>query len=283
MLHMNIKAAILGLVLVSIQLSADVLHVGVTIPPQQEPVKAVMGTNVVVHVLMDGNQNPHFFRPSAKRLSELAACDLYFTIGFPGEENVEKKFSSIGTPKLVSMIGEDSNHHHHHHHHHHHGACGGDVDTHYWTSPLKLKEFAHIVCEEACILMPESAEYFKQNLHIYEQRCNEVIEEGRAAFKSAGVTHILTYHPALGNYASAMGLTQLAIEKGGRPPTIGVIADIVTTSRKFNIQKIFVQNSGEAEQSKVILRMLNASAITIQLLSPEPLALIQQITFELTK
>lgn len=257
------------------------IEVGVTIPPQQEPVLAVMGTNVQVRVLMDGNQNPHFFRPSAKRLSEIAGCDLYFTIGFPGEENVEKKFSAIGKPRLVSMQEEGLAHNHGESGHNHH-ACGVGIDTHYWTSPLKLKEFAHVVYEQACELMPSEKEYFKQNLENYEQRCDKVLAEGRAAIKAAGVEHILTYHPALGNYASAMGITQLTIEKDGRAPTLGVVARVVTEARNHGIKKLFVQNSGELAQSKVILERLGATAIEIHILSSEPLALIEQITSALT-
>lgn len=271
---MKLPTFFLGIFVFCAYACADIISVGVTIPPQLEPVKAVMGTNVVVQVLMEGNQNPHFFRPSAKRLVALAECDLYFTIGFPGEENVEKKFASIGKPKLVSMIGGDS----HHHHKQHSGACGGGLDTHYWTSPLKLKEFAHIAYGEAIKLMPEAEAYFKQNLIAYEQRCDKVLEEGRAALKAANVTHIFTYHPALGNYASAMGLTQLAIEKDGREPTLGVVAKVVTEARKHKVKKLFVQNSGEADRSRVILDRLGASSITIQILSSKPLDIIQQIT-----
>lgn len=254
--------------------------VGVTIPPQQEPVQAVMGTNVVVKVLMDGNQNPHFFCPSAKRLVALAECDLYFTIGFPGEKNVENKFASIGKPKLVQML-ESISEHRHHHHGHKHNNCGGTTDIHYWTSPLKLKEMAKTVCAEAIKLMPEEEAYFKQNLTAYEAQCDKVLEEGKEVLKSAGVTHIFTYHPALGNYASAMGITQLAIEKDGREPTLGVVANVVTGARKHKVKKLFVQNSGEAQSSKVILNHLDVSLVIIKLLSSEPLALIQQITEEL--
>ena len=276
------RIILLTICLIGLYARSDVLQVGVTIPPQKEPVLAVMGTNVQVRILMEGNQNPHFFRPSAKRLSEIAACNLYFTIGFPGEENVEKKFSSIGKPRLVSMLEEGQEHHHGEADHDHH-VCGAGIDTHYWTSPSKLKEFAHVVYEQACELMPSETEYFKQNLETYEQRCDKVLAEGKAAIKAADVEYVLTYHPALGNYASAMGITQLTIEKDGRAPTLGVVARVVTEARKHGIKKIFVQNSGEASQSKVILDRLDATAIEIHILTETPRALIEEITSVLTK
>ena len=279
---MKLKLIFLQIFVFCAYACADVLCVGATIPPQQEPIIAVMGTNVNVKILMDGNQSPHFFRPSAKRLAEFVECDIYFTIGFPGEESVEKKFASIGNVKIVPML-DNISHHSHHNNHHNKNLCGEDIDTHYWTSPLKLKEMAKIVFYEACKLQPESAEYFEQNLNSYEKRCDLTMKEGRKALEAAGVTHILTYHPALGNYAATMGLTQLSIEKDGRAPTLGVVARVVAEARKHNIKKLFVQNTGEAEQSKVVLERLDATAITIPLLSSAPLKLIEEITAELVK
>jgi zinc transport system substrate-binding protein len=259
-----------------VSLKAIVLEVGVTIPPQREPVVAVMGTNVNVHVLIEGNQNPHFFKPGAKRLAELSDCEIYFTIGFPGEENVEKKFASNGKPVLVSMVGRATAHNHEHEN------CEA-TDIHYWTSPIELKKMAQSVYREACRLMPAQEEYFKSNLQAYEKRCDQVLEESRAALLKAGVKHVLSFHPALGNYASAMGISQLAIEKDGRAPTLKVVAAVVTEARKHSIKKLFVQNSGEAEQSKMIVDRLGVAPFVIQLLSPEPLKLIEQITAELVK
>ena len=80
-----------------------------------------------------------------------------------------------------------------------------------------------------------------------------------------------------------MGITQLTIEKDGRAPTLGVVARVVTEARKHGIKKIFVQNSGEASQSKVILDRLDATAIEIHILTETPLALIEEITSVLTK
>lgn len=275
---MKLKIIILSLFFACAKLGADVLNVGVTIPPQLEPVKAIFGTNAIVHVLMDSNQNPHFFRPSAKKLSSLANCDLYFTIGFPGEENVEKKFKSRGKPSLVPMLEEVSTHSLYEHNQD--NSCG-DTDIHYWTSPIKLKAMARVVCLEACKLMPSASDYFKGNLTNYEKACDKVLEDGQMALKAAGVSHVLTYHPALGNYASAMCITQLSIEKDGRAPTLGVVAKVVTEAHKYQIKKLFVQNSGEAGQSKIVLSRLGAEPIIIQVLSSEPLELIKQITDEL--
>lgn len=273
---MKLKLIFLQIFVFCAYACADVLCVGATIPPQQEPIIAVMGTNVNVKTLMDGNQSPHFFRPSAKRLAEFVECDIYFTIGFPGEESVEKKFASDGKPMLVSMVGSITAHNHAHEN------CEA-IDIHYWTSPIELKKMAKSVYREACRLMPAQEEYFKSNLQSYEKRCDQVLEESRAALSKAGVKHILSFHPALGNYASAMGISQLAIEKDGRAPTLKVVAAVVAEARKHNIKKLFVQNTGEAEQSKVVLERLDATAITIPLLSSAPLKLIEEITAELVK
>ena len=52
------RIILLTICLIGLYARADVLQVGVTIPPQKEPVLAVMGTNVQVRILMEGNQNP---------------------------------------------------------------------------------------------------------------------------------------------------------------------------------------------------------------------------------
>ena len=233
----------------AVSLAAQKTQVFVTIVPQSFLAERIGGEAVEVHILADKGQDPHTFEPTTKQATALARAQLFFTMEMPFEKQLVAKAlatnrnlkvvdSTTGIARLAMTEHHDDVHSGEDHDAHHAAAHPGNdsdlghQDPHVWMAPANLMIMAQNMAAALVAAMPERQEFLRQNL---KSLLNELsILDKRLATSLAphrGKTFYV-FHPAFGYFAQAYGLTQEAVETGGKSPSPKQLRNLSTPPRK---------------------------------------------------
>ena len=83
----------------------------------------------------------------------------------------------------------------------------------------------------------------------------------------ASVRKILVFHPAWTYFAAEYGLEQIAVEEGGKEPTLKSIEAIVARANDLNIKMIFASPEFDVKSAEVIASEIGGEVV---LISPLP-------------
>lgn len=256
----------IGLIFASLLfLSAPKVHaramdVFVSIPPQAFFVERISGELARVHVVVGQGQSPHAFEPTPKQLASLSEARVYFAIGLPFERRLLQKIRSI-SPGLRIVHTEEGiprrpieGHGH---------KDGGGLDPHIWLSPRLVKMQAEKISKAFEELDPDHAEQYRINLKDFIRSLDRVdgkIARELAPFKGQA---FYVYHPALGYFADAYGLDEVPIEREGKQPGAGGLADVIESARKHRAGVIFVEPQFPKKQAEAIARAIGGKVVVI--------------------
>jgi zinc transport system substrate-binding protein len=244
-------AAILALVVAGAA-RADAWAFTVSVPPQKAFVKAIGGDRVTVSVMAGPGANPHAYEPRPRQMAALAASRIYFTIGVPFEDTWMKRFRAVAPAlQVVATHGPDQTHDHEH------------EDPHVWVSPPRVREQADVIRDALIAADPPSEDYFRTNHARFVQKIDVLDREIRALFAGTdpGKRHFLAFHPAWGAFARTYGLTQMAVEKDGKPPGPRQVARIIKEAESLGIRVVFAQPEFSTRSAQVIARAIGGTVI----------------------
>ena len=125
----------------------------VSIPPFYGLVKAIVGDDFDVQVLLPEGSSPETFSPTIRQIAAVQNSEMFFSGNLMEfEKTVTKRLSAHKSVKVINIADgcklienehdececEDVHQHHAHSHGHHHGS----VDPHVWMSPFELETIA---------------------------------------------------------------------------------------------------------------------------------------------
>jgi zinc transport system substrate-binding protein len=88
-------------------------------------------------------------------------------------------------------------------------------------------------------------------------------------------TAVFVYHPAFGYFLDEFGITQKAVETGGKEPTPRLLARLITEARDKRPQAVFVQAQFPVEAAKAVAKAAGAELAALDPLAPDWLENIQ--------
>jgi len=225
------------------------IQVAVSIPPQAYFVKQVGGNQVRVIILLPPGANPATFEPKATTLLSLSRAKIYFRIHVPFEEAWMNKFRAVNRRmKVVDTTREIKR---------------INNDPHVWLAPLLVKIQAKTICEEFKALDPAGRENYERNLRRFNQSLDELSARINRLFRNLKRRTILVYHPCWGYFAKEFGLTQIAIERGGKAPGAAAMAEIMKSARLHGIHCVFAQPQFDTKSAQIIARQINGRLVLI--------------------
>ncbi|MCD6459815.1 zinc ABC transporter substrate-binding protein, partial [bacterium] len=257
--------------------SAEKLNIFVSIPPQKFIVDKIAGKYAQTHVLLRQKQNPHTFAPTQNQITKLYTCDIFFTIGIPFEKEIVKILKSLNKnfPIIDTSNGLKKrfikNHFSYNHTSEKHQS---EPDPHVWLSiPLVIKQVETITAALSQ-LAPEQSDYFKKNSN---KLINDFLTANnrikRKLTPYAGRC-VYIYHPSLGYFTDEYGLTQTAIEEGGKKPTPKQISRLAMQIKKKGAKTLFA----EPQFDKIhITAIANAVGCNVEIINPMEYDLLKNI------
>jgi zinc transport system substrate-binding protein len=224
--------------------------VAVSILPQRFLVRRLAGDAVEVVVAVPPGASPHTHLPTDAEMARLRQAARYLRIGVPMENG--PWFDAIaGGQRLVDQrVGvpwreiETPAH-----------PTPADVhpdgqDPHIWLSPPALAVQAATVAGALRRLVPDRE--LDANLTALTAELQALDTELRARLAPYRHRTFLVYHPALGYFADAYGLRQVALERDGLAPGDADLVRLRETVHREGLRILFVQpQAGEAGAARL--------------------------------
>lgn len=233
----------------------------VSIEPLRYVVASIAGDRFEVETIMPQGASPETYEPTPRQMVGLADSRLVFRAGNLGFEGTKLPTLAANAGTQLVDLGtgitplRDS--------HHHDGATGESADPHTWMAPANLKVMARNACTALSRVDTAGAAYYRQRLALFEARMDSVDSQLAALLHPAKQRAFIIYHPALGYFARAYGLQQLAVEHDGKEPSAAYVRQLADQGRALHIKTVFISEEHSGEGARRLAETLGARVVSI--------------------
>lgn len=238
----------------------------VSILPQRYFVEQIAGPSAEVRVMVPPGKSPATYEPSPKQVTTLGGADVFFTIGVPFEKtfipvirdelnNLEIIDTSRGIEKR-SIHGD-------------HGHEKELPDPHIWLSPPLVKKQAAHIRDALLQINPEKEQLYRRNYQQFAEELEQLDADLRRILEPVKGSTILVYHPSFGYFAETYGLSQIAIEMGGKEPSSRELQRVIRTAQENNARVIFVQPEFSKASARKVAQAIKGAVVEVAPLKPE--------------
>lgn len=254
------------------------LNVAVSILPQKFFLEQIGKDKVDITLMVLPGNSPHTYEPKASQMKHIAKADLYLSIDVEFEHIWLSKFQSLnpnmklfdisqGITKLPIMKHSHDDEHEHEEEEHEHKET---LDPHIWTSPENVKVIVKNIYEALIKYDSKNAQYYKQNYEQFLEKLNKFEAKLQNILQNTPKgTRFMVFHPAWGYFANQFGLTQLAIEAGGKNPKPKQVMYLIEEAKEENVTAVFTAPEFSDKIAKQIASQLNIPVIKISPLHPK--------------
>ena len=241
--------------LISCVVPVKALDIFVSIPPQEMLLNAISGDWNTIHVLVGPGDNMHTFEPSPRQVMTLGRSQLYFVMELPFETFIRKKLASVtDTLEIVDCtvgIGRrvmtesraQSNRA---------AESSAGPDPHVWMNPQNLIIMAQNMAAALVRIDPEHAGEYLKNRDALITRISKTDSKLEKILTPLKGQRFYVYHPAFGYFGDRYGLTQTAVETGGKSPSPRQLSGLISRAQKDGIRIILVQAQFDQRAAQVI-------------------------------
>lgn len=237
----------------------------VSIEPLRYFVEAIAGEHYEVVTLVPPGSSPETYDPTPDKLIRMNEAEAYIRLGMMPFEQTWLKRMAESVPHLPTLDAaegvayiEDACTHDHGDGTHEH-----TYDLHVWTSAQNGRLIAQNVAHFMVKLDSAKAEHYQRRCDSLIAHIDNIDAKIRQQLKNVKHRTFGIYHPALGYYAKAYGLTQLAVEDGGKEPSVARMGELVNACRRDSVRIIFVQREFPMTKVSALAKEVGARTIEI--------------------
>ncbi len=258
----------------------------VSVLPQQTFVKAIGADKVNVALMVKPGSSPHSYEPKPSQMKDISNADVYFSIGVEFEESWLPKFADqnknmeiVNLAKGVEKIPMGEHHHEEDGHEHEHKTDKEDhdhehehdsLDPHIWTSTANVKIIAKNIFNALVKLDSKNEAYYKNNYEKFLEKINQTDHTiKKILIDTASGTKFMVFHPAWGYFARDYGLTQVAIEAGGKNPKPKQVAYLIDEAKEEKVKAVFTAPEFSDKVAKQIAQEVGIPVIKVSPLNPK--------------
>lgn len=261
----------------------------VTILPQAEMVRSILGDDVNVIVMVPAGQSPHGYSPTPGQMKDVAKGDIYFKVGSGVEFEVAYLPTIIETNPRMKVVdlsegialksfdehhgahSQDDENEHDEEDDHDEEEDGNDddhdheggTDAHVWLSPKNMRIMAGNVYKAVIAADPENEDRYNENYEAYLQRLDAAISYIEDKLSPYEDREFLVYHQAWGYFGNDVDLVQLAVESEGKKPGPQGVAAIIDQAKEHNITVVFVSPQFETSAANEIARSIGGKVVPV--------------------
>lgn len=265
-----------GLILLSAggAVAAERLRLFVTVAPQAFLAERLGGEAATVETLAAKGQDPHTFEATPKQVAALARAHLYCTVGLPFEKTLVAKARAAnpalavadttrGIPRLPMTEEDDS------HPGHAEDGRHGEPDPHLWLAPANLRIMARNMAGALIAARPEQKALFQRNLATLDKELAALDRRLAVSLAPYKGRAFYVFHPAFGYFAAAYGLSQKAVETGGKSPSPRRLAELVRQAKADGVTVIFVQPQFDTKAAATVASGIGGTVTAIDPMARE--------------
>lgn len=206
----------------------------VSISPYNTFIEKIIDGFAEVKTIVPAKQNPHFFVPSIKQISNLGKANIYFRIGENFEEKIlpslKEKNSSleiIDLRKNILLIPIETSHGDHIH---------TGMDIHLWLSPVVVNRQLSTIETALIKSFPDKEQIIKKRV---KSLASDFVELDRK-IKRLGIDNLyfLSSHAAFAYFCRDYQCIEIPIEMGQKEPTAKYLEVIMSLYKEKSIKSI---------------------------------------------
>jgi len=275
----------------------------VSILPQKTFVEAIGGDKVNVALMVKPGSSPHSYEPKPSQMKDINNADIYFSIGVEFEEAWLPKFASQNKKMKIGNIAKgieklpmtehhhdedehedehkeekedhdheknDHNEHANHDHEHEDEHEHDSLDPHVWTSTANVKIIAKNIYNYLVKIDSKNETYYKNNYDKFISHVNKTdITIKKILIDTATGTKFMVFHPSWGYFARDYGLTQIAIEAGGKNPKPKQVAYLIDEAKEEKVKAVFTAPEFSDKVATQIAKEVGIPVIKVSPLNPK--------------
>ena len=271
----------------------------VSVLPQKTFVEAIGGEKVNVSLMVKPGNSPHTYEPKPSQMKDISKAEIYFTIDvefekvwLPKFKNQNKKMEIVNLSNGIKKQTMEKHSHDEHndnhkdhddheehakhddHEEHNDEYKGHDnhesLDPHIWTSPSNVKIIAKNIYNELAEHDKENATYYKANYDKFLTHIKQTDKQIKKILLDVETgSKFMVFHPAWGYFAKDYGLTQLAIEAGGKNPKPKQVMNLIHEAKEEKVKAVFTAPEFNQKVAQQIAEAVGVPVIRISPLNPK--------------
>lgn len=238
----------------------DKIIVYATIQSQKEMIEAVGGDKVTVNIIVPPGDSPHTRDLTPSQLTDLAKARIYVMVGSGVEFEVKsidkirdlnKNMIVIDSSKGIELISIGF---HAHEGEELHSEEEGGKDPHIWNSIKNGKTMVQNIYDGLILVDPDNKEYYLKNRDEYIMKLEEADQYIANELTDIPNRSFMIFHPSWGYFSRDYNLTQIAIEVGGKEPTLQSLSHTIEEAKEENIKTVFVSPGFSSKAAEIITK-----------------------------
>jgi zinc transport system substrate-binding protein len=230
--------------------------VAVSIEPLRYFVDEIAQGRVDVITMVPRGSSPETYEPTPRQMTDLTRCSAYLRIKV-------LPFDALWLPRMrqnlpqMQVMDADS------------GLSvrtGNDgltQDPHIWMSARNAHLIAGNIAQALCHVDPANAATYQTNAKRLQSHIAQVDSTVRRLLAGSRHRTFAIYHPALLYFAADYGLTQLALENGGKEPTAAQMKMLIRQCRAQGVHSILVQQEFTEHNAEIVAKETGARIVSI--------------------
>lgn len=243
----------------------------VSVPPQGWFVRELAGDEVETTVLVPPGASPSLYEPTLGQMRALDRAGVFLTVGhprFPFERAWGEELLGGRSHLRVVSAAE--------------GCATVPEDPHVWLSPDCAASMTRRLADALAGVLPERADSIRAREERVLARITELDRELAGILDPHRGRSFLVFHPALGYFARAYGLEQVAIEHRSAEPNPIELSSVLRRAREKGIHTVLVQPQFSREAAQLVARELPGGRLaTVDPLSPDWPGAMRDVATEL--
>ncbi|MDR0455658.1 MAG: zinc ABC transporter substrate-binding protein [Treponema sp.] len=253
--------------------------IAVSILPQEWFVSRIGGERVQTLVLAGPGQNPHNYEPRPKQISGLAQAGAWILSGTEFEISLRPKIEKLfpALPIIDGAAGITLRTLEEHNHDDEHEFSSLEIDRHTWLGREPAKILAAHIRDTLSVLDPAGAEQYTENCISLLQDIDAEFAALRCELAPLKGKNVFVYHPSFGYFLDEFGISQQAVETGGKSPGPRALGRLIALAQEEQPAAIFVQAQFPVSAAQTIADAVGAVTISLDPLAPDWLANIRRM------
>jgi zinc transport system substrate-binding protein len=234
-------------------------------PPQAYMVQRILGDLGRAFPIIQPGQDAHTFDPSPREIQRLGGAQAIFITGLEFEEMIlgpltraNRNLQVIDLRQGITMRQLEA---HWHDPNVPHAHAEGNPDPHIWLGPREVRLQAQTIRDGLIRLLPDNRTQIEQGYRSFMVDVDRVTAELEQLLTPLRGKAVLVYHPAFGYLTDTFGITQLAIEAGGREPSPRLLQQTIERALAAGVTIIFSQPEYEQTAARAVARAIGAEIV----------------------
>jgi zinc transport system substrate-binding protein len=247
-------------------------EVATSILPLQSWAQELLAEKVTVEALVGPGQSPALYEPTARQLVRLSEARLLFTIGVPFEAALIPRLGRMFPELEIIELGQSIRRQGWPEIDPHSPLAAGD--PHVWLDPAHAAALITEMSDVLAGLYADDAAEIRVRAAGMVSRFAGLDTRLAELLLPLKGQEVLAYHPALGYFASAYGLKQVAVESGGTEPGARHLSWLADRLEHQSLRVLVVEPQFAPQRARSLAKSLD---LTVVMLDPLAVDLVAEL------